>query len=71
MNLNIAVKKVYEDMPPVFDGITFIEQVRELVDRNKMYGETVLRKIRELRKRGEVDYFCRERKLSQYEKKEV
>ncbi len=63
-----CVEKVYKNMPVEFDGIEFLEKVRETSGRFYVYDGTILRYLRFLKDRGIIGYVVLNKKKSKYKK---
>jgi hypothetical protein len=63
-----AVKIAYDNSPNIFHSVIFIMDVRRLLNRPSCMDGTILRRLRELRADGTINYRILNAKLSIYEK---
>jgi hypothetical protein len=63
-----AVKIAYDNSPNIFHSVIFIMDVRRLLNRPSCMDGTILRRLRELRADGTINYRILNANLSIYEK---
>lgn len=66
-----ATKIVYDESPEIFHSVVFLLNVRRLLGRPSCMDGTILRRLRELREDGELNYRIKNNDLSIYQKLEV
>jgi hypothetical protein len=66
-----ATKIAYDESPEIFHSVVFLLNVRRLLGRPACMDGTILRRLRELREDGELNYRIKNNDLSIYQKLEV
>lgn len=64
-----AVFSAWESSGRIVHAIILIETVRGITARPMLHDGTILRKLRELRSEGKLDYIVKSKQYSIYEKK--
>lgn len=68
LSVRQAVKLAYDEEQKVFHTVTFLIKVRLLLGRPACMDGTILRRLRELRADGVINYRVKNNELSIYEK---
>ena len=63
-----AVEYYYPIMPVRFFAIHLVKLVARRIGRPEVYADTVMRKCRELKKEGKINFKCVDKLNSQYQK---
>lgn len=62
---------VWPNMPESFYGWQLVNRIRDMTGLHHVYGDTILRYLRELKDQGWLDYEVKCRKTSLYVKREL
>lgn len=68
LSVREATKRVYDESPTIFHSVVFLLKVRQLLGRPACMDSSILRRLRELREDGELNYRIKNCELSIYEK---
>ena len=63
-----ATRMAYNDMPEIFHAIIFVMTVRILLCRPACMDGTIMRRLRQLREAGKINYRIKSNELAIYEK---
>jgi len=63
-----VVRKIYDEQPENFSGLTLVKEVRIRTGRHDVFADSVMRYLRELRQKAEINYECTDRFKSMYKK---
>ena len=63
-----ATKMAYDDSPDIIHSVIFVAKVRRILNRPSCMDGTILRRLRELRESGAINYRIKNAELSIYEK---
>lgn len=66
MIIKQTIQDYWEDLPIEFYSLNLIKYVRLVCDRPKIFDGSILRKMRELKQDGRIDFECVDHARSKY-----
>ena len=68
MTIKECIMLFWDDLSPEFYSLTLINKVRIMTNRPQVFDGSILRKMRELKQEGVIDFVCISHSKSQYRK---
>ena len=68
MSIKEWIMIFWNDLPTEFYSLGLINKIRIHTDRPQVFDGSILRKMRELKQEGKIDFDCINRKESKYRK---